>query len=285
MTHTTCLTDSWERRFCRSMDTPRASERTSHRAFAGISALLFAVSSALTIVWCGSMSEMGGMRMPGGWTMSMVWMRMPEQTWAGAAASFVGMWVVMMAAMMLPSFAPMLWRYRQSLGSICDARVGLLTTLVTVAYFFVWTVLGLAAFLLGVTIASIEMEQPVLAAAVPITAAVVVVMAGALQFTKWKAHHLTCCRDAPGRGNTATADTGTAWRHGIRFGVHCSLCCANLTAILLVLGVMDLRVMAAVTAAITAERLAPAGEGVARTIGFVIVGAGLILLARAAGLR
>ena len=60
------------------------------------------------------MSAMGEMPMPGGWTMSMAWMRMPGQTWPGAAASFLGMWVVMMVAMMLPSLVPMLWRYRQA---------------------------------------------------------------------------------------------------------------------------------------------------------------------------
>ena len=62
------------------------------------------------------MSAMGAMPMPGGWTMSMAWTRMPGQTWSGAAASFLGMWVVMMVAMMLPSLAPMLWRYRQAVG-------------------------------------------------------------------------------------------------------------------------------------------------------------------------
>jgi predicted metal-binding membrane protein len=62
------------------------------------------------------------------------------------------------------------------------------------------------------------------------------------------------------------------------------VCCAGLTAILLVVGVMDLRTMAAVTAAITVERLAPAGERVTRAIGAVIVGAGLFLIARAVGL-
>jgi predicted metal-binding membrane protein len=56
-------------------------------------------------------------------------------------------------------------------------------------------------------------------------------------------------------------------------------------AVLLVIGVMDLRAMAVVAAAITAERLAPAGARVARVIGVAVVGAGLILIARAAGLR
>jgi predicted metal-binding membrane protein len=80
------------------------------------------------------------------------------------------------------------------------------------------------------------------------------------------------------------ADAGTAWRHGLQLGLHCSYCCAGLTAILFVIGVMDLRAMAVVTAAITAERFARAGERVARAIGAVAVGAGLFMLARAAGL-
>jgi len=50
-------------------------ERASQQAFFGISALLFAASAAVTIVWCASMSAMGEMPMPGGWTMSMAWMR------------------------------------------------------------------------------------------------------------------------------------------------------------------------------------------------------------------
>jgi len=262
----------------------RVSERTSERIFFGISALLFAASAAVTIAWCESMSAMGGMPMPGGWTMSMAWMRMPGQTWPGAAASFLGMWLVMMAAMMLPSLVPMLGRYRQAVGGPGETRLGRLTVLVGVGYFFVWTVFGMAAFPLGVALAAVEMQLPALARAVPIAVGVVVLIAGALQFTSWKAHHLACCRETPGHGCTLPADAGTAWRHGMRLGLHCSYCCAGLTAILLVIGVMDLRAMAVVTAAITAERLASTGERVARIIGAVVVGAGLFLIVRAAGL-
>jgi predicted metal-binding membrane protein len=116
-----------------------ASERASQQAFFGVSALLFAASAAVTIVWCGSMSAMGEMPMPGGWTMSMAWMRMPGQTWPGVAASFLGMWVVMMVAMMLPSLVPMLWRYRQAVGRTGETRLGRLIALVGVGYVFVWT--------------------------------------------------------------------------------------------------------------------------------------------------
>jgi len=216
--------------------------------------------------------------------MSMAWMRMPGQTLLDAVASFLGMWVVMMVAMMLPSLVPMLCRYRQAVVSTGETRLGRLTALVGVGYFFVWTVLGIAVFPLGVALATVEMELSALARAVPISAGVVVLIAGALQFTTWKAYHLACCREAPGRGRTLPADAGTAWRYGLRLGLHCSYCCGGLMAILLVIGVIDLRVMAMVTAAITVERIAPAGQLVARAIGVVVVGAGLLLIAQAAGL-
>src|SRR5262249_34215307 len=227
---------------------------------------------------------MGEMTMPGGWTMSMMWMRMPGQTWLGAAASFLGMWVVMMLAMMLPSLIPMLRRYRHAVGRTAETRLGRLTAIVGVGYFFVWTVFGMALYPLGVVLAAIEMHQPALARAVPIAVGAVVLVAGSFQLSGWKARHLACCRAGPGHGSTLPADAGTAWRHGLRLGLHCSYCCLGLIALLLVIGVMDLRAMAIVAAAVTVERLAPAGERVARAIGAVVVGAGLVLIARAAGL-
>ena len=259
-------------------------ERTSERTFFAVAALLFTASAVVTIVCCGSMSSMRGMPMPGGWTMSMAWMRMPGQTWLGAAAAFLGMWIVMMAAMMLPSLVPMLWRYRQAVGRTGETRLARLTALVGAGYFLVWTVFGLAAFPLGVGLATLTMQLPAVARAVPMAIGVVVLIAGALQFSAWKARYLACCREAPGCCRTLPAGADTAWRHGLRLGLHCSTCCAGLTAILLVIGVMDLRAMAIVTAAITVERLAPHGERAARAIGAAAVVAGLLLIARAAGL-
>jgi predicted metal-binding membrane protein len=259
-----------------------ASERSSRQTFLGVSALLFVASAALTTAWCASMSTMCQMPMPGGWTMSMAWMPMPGQTWLGSAASFVGMWFVMMVAMMLPSLVPTLFRYRQAVGRAGEMRLSGLTALVGIGYFFVWTVFGIVVFPLGTALAEIVVQRSKLARVVPIAVSVVVVMAGALQFSAWKAHHLACCREMPGHGSMLPADAGTAWRDGLRLGLRCIYSCAGLTAILLVIGIMDLRVMALVTAAITAERLAPKGERVARAIGIVVVGVGLLLIARAA---
>jgi predicted metal-binding membrane protein len=230
-------------------------------AFLGLSALLFAASLAATVGWCSSMST--------------VWMRMPGQTWLGFAASFLGMWLVMMVAMMLPSLAPMLWRYRKAVGRSWP------TALVGGGYFFVWTLFGMAAFPLGVALTTLSMQEQTLARAMPIAAGVVVLIAGAYQLTAWKSRELAFCHAKTGRGRTLPADPGTAWRHGVRLGLHCSRCCAGLMVILLVIGVMDLRAMAAVTAAITIERLAPAAERVARATGVVVVGAGLFLIGNA----
>ena len=263
---------------------PTTSERASERTFLGTAALVFAASAGVTFLWCASMSAMGEMPMPGGGTMSMAWMGMRGKTWPAAAASLLGMWVVMMVAMMMPSFIPMLWRYRHAVDRSGERRLGRLTLLVCAGYFSVWTMWGIVAFPLCVALAAVEMQRPALARAVPIAVGAVVLIAGALQFTRWKAHHLVCCREAPARGRALPADAGTAWRHGLRLGLHCSCCCAGPMAILLTIGVMDLRAMAVVTAATTVERLAPAAERAARAIGSVIIGAGMFLIARAAGL-
>ena len=251
------------------------------RAFWAVSATLFAASVAGTVVWCASMSDMPAMPMPGGWAMSMAWMRMPRQTWPGAAAAFIGMWLAMMVAMMLPSLAPMLRRYRVTMAGA--ARRTWLTALVGVGYFFVWSAIGLLAFVLGAALAAVAMQLPAIAQTVPVAIGLIILIAGALQFTSWKAYHLACCRNASARCDALSPDTGTAWRYGVRLGFHCSACCEGLMTILLVAGVMDLRVMAVVMAAITVERVAGAGHRVARVIGTVAIGSGLLLIWRAIG--
>jgi len=242
-------------------------------AFLGTSALLFAAAASGTILWGTSMSGMGEMPMPGGWTMSMIWMRMPGQTWSSVGAVFLGMWTAMMVAMMLPSLVPALWRY-----IVGSTRSALLAALIGAGYFFVWIALGVAMFGLGIALAALEMREPELARAVPITAGAIIFGAGLLQFTPWKAHHLALCREVP----CSPEDAFEAWRCGLRLGVHCCLCSAGSTAVLLVVGMMDLRTMAAVAAAITLERLAPARQRSVWAIGAITVGAGLFFIISAA---
>jgi predicted metal-binding membrane protein len=166
------------------------------------------------------------------------------------------MWIVMMVAMMLPSLVPMLREHRESIRATRHTHLGRMTALAGAGYFFVWAVIGMVVYPIGMALAEIAMRWPPLSRAVPIVTVVIVLAAVALQFTEWKARQIACCR-APDRLRGMPATAGSSWRYGLRLGLDCVRCCANWTAILLVLGVMDLGVMAVVTAAITLERLGP----------------------------
>lgn len=210
---------------------------------------------------------------------SMMWMPMPGQSWLGVAATFLGMWMVMMAAMMLPTLTPMLWRYRESVRTLDEKHPTCLTALVSAGYFCVWALTGLIVFLAGAGFAALEMQSSALARAAPVLAGLLVLAGGALQFTRWKARRLACCRERPGCGRRSVANRASAWRYGLRMGLQCSYCCIGFTAILLAIGVMDLCAMAVVTVAISLERLSPAGERMARVAGVAAVAVGLAMIA------
>ena len=259
-----------------------------HRVFLGTSALLFISSVATTIYLCQSMS--GGMAMPGGWTMSMAWMKMQGQSWLASAASFMGMWVVMMAAMMLPALVPTLLRYRLALRGPETIYPGALPVIAGAGYFFVWALLGAVVYPFGIFVAKAGMSSAELSRSMPIAAGLVLLLAGSLQLTGWKARQLCRCRgiiwvsrDVSGPASRQELNHGarSAWAHGIRLGTDCALCCSGLMAILLVTGVMNLGAMALVTVAITAERLFPDPERAARGAGLVIIAIGVFMIGRA----
>jgi predicted metal-binding membrane protein len=202
----------------------------------------------------------------------------------GAAASFLVMWVVMTAAMMLPSMAPTLWRYRRALARAGETYPSALAALAALAYLVVWTALGALAFLVGVALAGAQARWPELARAAPIAAGVVVLLAGGVQLTEWKARRLGACRAMPDAARRTRAHAISPWRHGLRLGRDCALSCAGLMVSVLVVGATDVRAMAVVTVAITAERLARAGDRVARGIGVAAIVVGSVLIARGVGL-
>ena len=226
---------------------------------------------------------MGGMEMSGG-TMTMMWTRMPGQSWPGTATSFLVMWVAMMGAMMLPSLVPTLWRHHARVRRTGSARAGRLTTLVGAGYFAVWAITGAIVFLFGAVLVQLAAHQAALTRVAPIVAGAAVLLAGVLQHSAWKARRLAVCRESPAHGHAPATRAHAAWRHGVRLGVHCVGSCAGLTAAGLLVGAMDLRVMAAITTAITVERLAPSDARVVHAIWDVVVVVGLVLLARAVSL-
>jgi predicted metal-binding membrane protein len=210
----------------------------------------------------------------------MTGMTMPQQTWYGAAAGYLGMWMAMMVPMMLPSLVPMLSRHRRSVRGADGIHLHGLTALVGVGYFVVWAVLGAAAYAAGAGVMAVEMRWGMVAQWLPVAAGVVLLVAGGVQFTSWKARQLALCREGSGCGCPPVPNALGAWRHGLRLGVRCSLCCGSLMLALLAIGMMDLVAMAAVTLAISAERLAPVPLRVARVAGGVIVLVGVLMIVR-----
>ena len=206
---------------------------------------------------------------------------MPQPTWYGAAAGYLEMWMGTMVPMMAPSLIPMLSRYRRSVRGADGIHLHGLMALVGVGYFVIWAVLGAAAYAAGAGVLAVEMRWGSIARWLPVAAGVALLVAAGLQFTPWKARQLALCREGSGCGCPPVPSALGAWRHGLRLGVRCSLCCGGLMLALLAIGMMDLVAMAAVTVAISAERLAPVPLRVARVVGVAIVVAGLLRIARA----
>lgn len=184
--------------------------------------------------------------------------------------------VGMMVAMMLPSFAPAPFRYHRALRAGCVSHAFARTILFTAAYIVVWTAVGLLLFVVD---RQASMTSAPLSARPGLVAAILLA-AGAVQQTPWKARRLARCRelcvDVERLGRPMRAD----WAHGFRVGIDCVLNCAGLMAVLLVTGLMDMRVMVAITAAIAVERHAPQRLHIARVTGAVALIAGVMMCAR-----
>ena len=174
-------------------------------------------------------------------------MQMPGETWAASAATFLRMWTVMTAAMMLPSLVPMLVRFRRDLSGVGALRAGILTMVVAAGYFVVWLAIGVLVWPLTPLIGRLDAAGTALLVAIAI----------AYQWTPRKARDLSCCRQMLVHASPRAASARSAWHQGVRYGVHCARCCWNLMAIPVVLGTMNPWVMVLVGAAIAAERVTP----------------------------
>src|SRR5260370_28891346 len=159
----------------------------------------------------------GGVPMLGGWALSMAWMRMAGQTWLAAAAAFLGLWVAMMVAMMLPSLVRVLSRYRRSVPGREEPHMGRLTAVAGASYFFVWAIYGAIAYAFGVVVTGAELRWSALARLVPVATGLVLVLAGAFQLTVWKSRQLVRCWDALGRG-ASPPPAWAPWQGGLRLG-------------------------------------------------------------------
>jgi predicted metal-binding membrane protein len=190
----------------------------------------------------------------------------------GALGFFVGVWVVMMAAMMFPSIAPMVTTYsriqrkrrEQAKANSGPVAVGLFVG----GYLLSWTAFGLAAYGLIELGRSLSIDALGWDSAGPYVAGGVILAAAVYQLTPAKDVCLRKCRGPLDfvMGNW-TPGYGGALRMGVEHGAWCVGCCWALMAALFALGVMSVGWMAFVAALIAVEKLLPwkalANRGVA----------------------
>ncbi len=192
----------------------------------------------------------------------------------GGLGWYVGVWVTMMAAMMLPSVAPMVLTFARVNGSRRSVPGG--TWVFVGGYLLTWTVYGLVAY--GVYRAAKHVAPHFLAwdNAGRYVAGAALVGAGLYELTPLKRVCLRHCRGPMHfvLGGWRDGATG-ALRMGMEHGAYCVGCCWGLMVVLFALGVMSLTWMAAVALLIFAQKLFPYGERFAAAFAVLFVAVGI----------
>ena len=233
---------------------------------------VIALSWAYLLAGAGmSLHEMDGMLMPmrvGPWT-------------ASYAGLMLVMWGVMMAAMMLPSAAPMILLYgaiarrRQEAGDTTAA-----TGLFTAGYVAIWALFSATAVALQFGLEQAALLSPMMETTSIAFAGLVLIAAGIYQWTPLKQACLRQCR-------SPLEFIMTQWRAGprgalmmgLRHGSYCLGCCWVLMLLLFVGGVMNLAWIAGLAVFVLVEKLAPAGHWIGRIAGVALIAWGVAALA------
>jgi predicted metal-binding membrane protein len=194
----------------------------------------------------------------------------------GGLGWYVGIWVTMTAAMMLPSAAPVVLLFARAWSERTRGAALVPAAIFVSGYLVVWTAYGLAAY--GVYRAVVSAGTGWLAwdRAGPYVAGGALVAAGLYQLSALKDVCLRHCRSPLGFLLRGRLDSpARALRLGVEHGGYCIGCCSGLMLALFALGVMSLFWMAVVAAAILVEKVAPYGERLVLPIAVALVALGI----------
>ena len=212
----------------------------------------------------------GSMQGPSAWMMTDTW-DFPH------LALLFGMWVVMMAGMMLPSAAPTLFLYA---GVIRKSPEGLSARAHVYAfaagYLLVWTAFSLIATVLQRVLADWLLLSPMMEARGRGLGSALLILAGLYQLTPFKRTCLESCR-SPVAFIVQHRKPGVAggFHLGAAHGLYCLGCCWALMLLLFVGGVMNLWWIGALTVFVLLEKLAPLGAQGGRLSGLLMIAMGL----------
>jgi predicted metal-binding membrane protein len=190
-----------------------------------------------------------------------------------APAGFAGMWVVMMAAMMLPGVLPVL--LAEAAVQPGPARRMSSGGTLLASYLAVWAAAGLIPFAALTALSRVSQASPRLDQA----GGLILVLAGAYQFSRAKQRLLTAGDTRqPGRSAGRAPGLVSPAYSGLNHGLRCLASSCALMIVLLVTGVMSLGWMVVISATCTAEKIFPWRVAVSRTAGAALLGLGLAVL-------
>ena len=185
------------------------------------------------------------------------------------------MWAVMMTAMMLPSASPLVLLYGAAARRSAEGTAGRQIYALATGYLVAWTLFSLGATALQRALAALLLVSPMMEATTSRLSATLLLIAGVYQLTPLKHACLRTCQSPLGflMSRWRTGSSG-AFRMGLAHGGYCVGCCWALMLLLFAGGVMNLTVIAALTAFVAFEKLAPLGLQGARVSGLLLIAAG-----------
>jgi len=196
------------------------------------------------------------------------------------APLFIALWIVMMAAIMFPTAAPMILMFARIYSGRRKRGQSFVPTWVfTTAYLLVWSATGFGAYAVAAGGDALARESPWIMDNAPRFGGGLLVLAGIYQLTPLKSVCLSKCRTPLSFLMNSWRDGhGGAFRMGIEHGVFCLGCCWLLFLILFPLGMMNLIVLALITALIFAEKSLPIGRQVAGAAALALVLYGAVVI-------
>ncbi len=216
--------------------------------------------------------------MYGPMTGASAWMMTPR--WDGPHLALLwAMWAVMMMGMMLPSAAPLILLAGGAARQHDEPARARQAYLLGLGYVVTWGLFSIAATALQWGLARLLVLTPMMEASSRVVAAVLLTAAGVYQWTPFKRACLITCQSPLGfLMRRWRSGSWGAFRMGVEHGSYCVGCCWALMLLLFAGGVMNLTVIAALTAFVAIEKLGPSGVLTARVGGVLLVAAGAWML-------
>lgn len=193
---------------------------------------------------------------------------------------FLPLWVTMMVAMMFPAVAPVVSLFTTiSTKRRAASQPAAPTGIFLLGYLFVWSLFGIAAYLLSLVVPAIGMMAAGLRVDNPVAAGIVLLCAGLYQLSPLKQVCLHHCRSPLSVILHGWHDGyAGAFRMGFKHGAYCLGCCWGLMLVLFAVGLMNLVWMVLLTVAIFVEKLFAQGPLISRLIALALVLFGIVTL-------